>query len=1090
MASIPEREEVFVQDHDQVDLGWTYDKAQQKFLPCESTVDDFKICDPKFHFEILKKDSVNHLVEDSHVFSETAWAHDYKHMMKTGDVILLKGKKIIEKKSNNPVPHQDYIVSSVNFVYHVDMLIHSPYELGDNLLADLKKYLYSMVDDSTVSYIPNGLGMDHFNAVIYCPGNIRKCKSVKHALQEFCRLVKDSEASKHPFSSYLIKKPVLINSMSLSYASVLKDSKREAKEINLTSIPNTRQNLTGRNHPVEIKNRVIRSENVSKCEGNHVNGKKDSNMQENRNTWPGNESKGSYIKNAQTCNGSKNVSEKKKMSNGEPEEFSKEKKFKKDIQLTEVHVSRHANTLPKDNVSKSEIAVDNKKNTVTYTDSDKKGEKSSKGSTGFGYALRSKGAVPEAINTAQTQNKSSKNYAPSAYKVESTAVTTEGSRRHLLYNTEDKQHQAQFSNVADTLSSDSGKDLDDGIGINLDTIVATSDENKSDSFKLQQNGNGDEAGKSGDYPISHLSKPFQNLQSQGYCFSSSSTRKAHNSDPQIISRLSLNEMCNSENDNGKVNISVSSNTGISKDKFQEHFKHSDDENKEDFNLSFGYLKPEEEVFDECGMMRKYYGVRSEMKPKAIIILGASGSGKTTLVNFVANYYKGVRSADGELVHVVRNSNDVRSYTTSITAYTFCSGEHDTPITIIDTPGLNDSSGAEVRDHVQSLKTFLANAASQNYEIHAIGFVAQAHLVRLTSSERLVMDYVSTLFGQDIENHFFTFVTFADNQETPPVVEAMKNYGVKCNSFLKFNNSALSNNKTNEIDDLDRVYWRIGNKSWKKFMKSLDNLPALSVNTLKTLQNEVFTSTVVESAERELRTELKVFISYFKEGKYFIKETLQSCDKVWELASVVHHLRSNQMSNSMNVECILVKFAEEVCKENGISHINCIRLLSLAPSRQLLNAGIGVIQSIATLYEYAVNVIIKQRKTCSKIIPKFIYCHSCEKNHDLERVQPSSKMRIPILGSNAKVITYRCVKCECLGNVHGENPVDSSEGSPTRSLDLNKLLEHTRNCLADVIEKFSTPGYIINVDTYLKYINNVTNHEFNNFIRDLLQMTLK
>ncbi|KAG7163328.1 putative AIG1 family-like protein [Homarus americanus] len=287
----------------------------------------------------------------------------------------------------------------------------------------------------------------------------------------------------------------------------------------------------------------------------------------------------------------------------------------------------------------------------------------------------------------------------------------------------------------------------------------------------------------------------------------------------------------------------------------------------------GYLKPVKEACDGCGMKRKYYGVLSEKKPKTIILLGASGSGKTTLVNFVANYFSGVKSADGEVVHVVGNSNDVRSRTTSITAYTFCSGANDTPFTIIDTPGLNDSSGAEVRDHIQSLKTFLANAASQNLEVHVIGFVAQAHLVRLTSSERLVMDYVSTLFGQDITEHFVTFVTFSDYQEIPPVVEAMKNYGVKCNLFLKFNNSAISNNKTDEVDDLDRVYWKIGCKSWKKVVKSLENLPALSVNAMKTVQNEMYATTVIETAERNLRAELKAYITYSKGLEHQDKEVI-------------------------------------------------------------------------------------------------------------------------------------------------------------------------------------------------------------------------
>nr|XP_045585179.1 uncharacterized protein LOC123747182 [Procambarus clarkii] len=1025
--------------------------------------------------------------------------------MKTGNVIPAKGNKIVENEGNIPAHNQEYILSSANFKYHVDMVIHSPYELGENLLADLTKYLYSMVDSNTVSYVSNKLWIIDVDTVIYNPGNIRRFNSIEHALQAFCHPVDDSEVCKHPFSTYLIKS-VPFTSMGSSYASVLKGSKSESKEINFTLVPKTHQDQTHRNLTIETKNQVIRSENISKCEENQVNDKKDCKMQEDTNSWFRRDSKNVCIENVQTYNSSKcyykfvterkekgeeNFEKKgKKISlTGELQELVNERKLQKDIQLSEVHVSQYASRLPKDTIYKSKMAIDNAKYSAISIGSDRKGDKYIKGNIGFDNDLHYKSRVPKTMYIVQTQNICFEDNAPKDYE-EFITMKAQESPVQTLHNTKVSEHKLQDSKVLDTLFFEREIDIC-GSGdseINLDKAVVKSDTQKYGSFEFHQNDNGNEVEKNFCYPISHITKQVQDSHSQSDCSSSGSKKRTYNSDLKNKSRLSVNEICNSKTVKSKENISDNSN--ISKDKFQGHFELGNNEDKEDFSLTLGYLKPEEEVLDECGMMRKYYGVRSEIKQKTIIILGASGSGKTTLVNFVANYFKGVKSADGELVHVVRNSNDVRSYTTSITAYTFCFGEHDTPITIIDTPGLNDSSGAEVRDHVQSLKTFLANAASQNYEIHAIGFVAQAHLVRLTSSERLVMDYVSTLFGQGIENHFFTFVTFADNQETPPVVEAMRSYGMKCNTFFKFNNSPLSNNKTDEIDDLDRVYWRIGNKSWKKFMKSLHNLPALPVITLKTLQNEVFTSTVVESAERALRAELKIFINYCNEGKCMTKEELHSRDKVWELASIVHHLRSNQMSNSMSTECILMSFAEEVCKEHGTLSKSDIRLLFLAPSRKLLNAGIGVIQSIAPLYKHAIKNIIEQRQLYSKTTPNIIFCNFCESNHALERVQLPARRLFSFFGSNPMDITYRCVKCPCDGDAHGESPEDDSTECLTNNLDLNKLLEHTRLCLTDIATKFSIQGYFINIDDYLQYINNVTNYEFDNFINDLLQMTLK
>ncbi|KAK4314998.1 hypothetical protein Pmani_013753 [Petrolisthes manimaculis] len=262
------------------------------------------------------------------------------------------------------------------------------------------------------------------------------------------------------------------------------------------------------------------------------------------------------------------------------------------------------------------------------------------------------------------------------------------------------------------------------------------------------------------------------------------------------------------------------------------------------DMSSSLLQPIEEG-EICGMTRKYYGIKSVQKEKVIILLGAAGCGKTTLVNFIANYFQGNKKANGELIHVARCCNNIDSITKIITAYTFCNDKEHTPITIIDTPGLNDSSGAEIRDHVLSLKTFLANIVSHNIEIHTIGFVAQAHLVRLTSSERLVMDYISTVFGETCGDHIITFVTFSDNQENPPIVEAMKNYGVNCKLFLKFNNSVLTIKKGDDVDELDRAYWRIGHKSWKKCMKALEEQLPLSIHTMETLQNNVYVSQVWE-----------------------------------------------------------------------------------------------------------------------------------------------------------------------------------------------------------------------------------------------------
>ncbi|XP_042232008.1 uncharacterized protein LOC121872938 isoform X1 [Homarus americanus] len=604
-------------------------------------------------------------------------------------------------------------------------------------------------------------------------------------------------------------------------------------------------------------------------------------------------------------------------------------------------------------------------------------------------------------------------------------------------------------------------------GTNLGYSSRENYKRKRDSLKSHAACNKNEEGKHIDFSTSHVKPSLVN--------------DSRPSPQEIQSNAGVGRMTPKEKDGPH----------IVKSQFHGHNKVSVTGGKVNITLLPGYLKPVEETYDKCGMMRKFYGIHSDKKPITIILLGASGSGKTTLVNFAANYFSGVKSADDALVHVVGNSNDLRSHTTSITAYTFCFSEDDTPVTIIDTPGLNDSSGAEVRDHIQSLKTFLANAASQNYEIHAIGFVAQAHLVRLTSSERLVMDYVSKLFGQDIAENFIAFVTFADNQETPPVVEAMKSYGVNFKVFLKFNNSLISNIKTDKVDDLDRVYWRIGCKSWKKCLKSLQNLPALSVNTMKAVQNEVYATTVVESAERDLRDELRAFFNLCKDLKHKIKEVNLTGEKVWELAAILKCMKSTELNCSLDTENILVQFSQEVCKEIGDTNTTSyIQLLSLVPSRKLFKGTIGVLQAMTPIYKYVDDNINKLKRTLQQA-PEVLYCHECKHHHPLRRIYPTSYYYVPFLGNSTLFISYKCTACSCRGNDHGVAPVDektsgSSQGFTTNK---NKLLEHTLNCLSTVLSEFCMPGYRISVYRYLQYINYDAKYDFGVLMKDL-QMAKK
>ncbi|XP_068220739.1 uncharacterized protein [Palaemon carinicauda] len=500
--------------------------------------------------------------------------------------------------------------------------------------------------------------------------------------------------------------------------------------------------------------------------------------------------------------------------------------------------------------------------------------------------------------------------------------------------------------------------------------------------------------------------------------------------------------------------------------------------KEKPQMKSTFLEADKTADDMLGFQRKYYGVVNDTSlEKVILLLGASGSGKTTLVNLAANYFKEKKSADEELYHVVTSSP-----TSEITAYTFCSAPDEIPITIIDTPGLNDSSGAEVRDHIQSLKTFLANASACEFQIHAIGFVAQAYLVRLTSSERLVMDYVSTIFGQGVKDHLITLVTFADNQDNPPVVEAMKNYGVSFKLSLKFNNSALHNNKAEEVDDIDRVYWRICWRNWKKCMKTLRDLSPLSVSTMKAVHSEVFASTILKSTERDLTGNLKTFFGYSKEDRISSKEARKVCAEIWNLAAVLQHFRSlnNGLHNSR--EDVLIEFAAEICKAKQIFDKENICFLSLNPDTPLIISGLQVIQTMESLYKQSKSLHTKTN-TLSKNVTEWTHCHNCNDVHKMERLPPGiwEKLSRGILkkltGFDKVVVALKCIDCSCPGEVHGV--------SETRSpFHPDIVIEKTYTDLQNVIHQYSIPNFPISEDWYLKFLNQLLPFEYTYFIKDI------
>ena len=258
------------------------------------------------------------------------------------------------------------------------------------------------------------------------------------------------------------------------------------------------------------------------------------------------------------------------------------------------------------------------------------------------------------------------------------------------------------------------------------------------------------------------------------------------------------------------------------------------------------------------------GIRDPAAPeKVLMLVGATGSGKTTLINGMANYVMGVEWDDPfrfKLVTEDGGKSQAHSQTTWITAYKL----HKSPgsplpytLTIIDTPGFGDTRGL-VRDQeiaAQIKELFSLKGDCGVDQIHAIGFVAQAPLARLTPPQKYIFDSILAIFGKDIGDNIFMMVTFADGQR-PPLLDAVKEANIPfCKSF-KFNNSTWFAENSSVGESFDKLFWNMGTTSCCEFFKELEKVESKSLQlTREVLKERGQLETFIQGLQPKIRSGL-------------------------------------------------------------------------------------------------------------------------------------------------------------------------------------------------------------------------------------------
>ncbi|KAI6656578.1 hypothetical protein LOD99_1373 [Oopsacas minuta] len=278
--------------------------------------------------------------------------------------------------------------------------------------------------------------------------------------------------------------------------------------------------------------------------------------------------------------------------------------------------------------------------------------------------------------------------------------------------------------------------------------------------------------------------------------------------------------------------------------------------------------------------------------KNIIMMGETGSGKSTLINAFINYAAGIEMEDPLRFKLVNHENE--SLTREISGYLIEDTFLEYPIMIWDTPEFGDGD-EKIKQQIDDLFNI--------DEFHAICFVINPSVDRLTDTQKIIIDSIQQLFKRKAEMNTYVLARFGDEDCPKDISQSMKSkFPFDENCFFAFNNADLFKSKS-ERSSAAKQYWDITINSIIRFHNTLAHqLPfRITTETRKAIVKLFRITPDRNIIEKPKRT---IFDEFVNKSTKIVKECIRGLD-IYAFPAKKTSISEYKQSSSKNLRKIII-----------------------------------------------------------------------------------------------------------------------------------------------------------------------------------------